>query len=110
MGTDRLEHGVLGAVALSRNHPSSAHQPSCQVVDDVAIEIGHHQDVKLVWVLHQLVNKTFRGCVWEANIMWDLHHNTHKCTHIYTDRQTGKHTQARRLLCMSADSCYRGMY
>src|SRR4029434_4560453 len=63
--------------------PGSAHQPGCQVVDDVAIEIGHHQHIKLVWVLHQLVNETSRGSMWESNTIWALAH-THTHTHTHT--------------------------
>lgn len=49
-----LEDGVLSAVALPGHHAGAAHQTSCQVVNDVPIEVRHHQDVELVGVLHQL--------------------------------------------------------
>lgn len=54
LDTHSLKHGVLGTIALSWDHSCPADQPSCQVVNDVAIEVGHHQHVKLVWVLDQL--------------------------------------------------------
>ena len=49
-----LEDNVLLSHILSRTYPSPAHQPRPNVSDDVAIEIGHHHDVKLVWFGHQL--------------------------------------------------------
>lgn len=50
----QLEHGVLGAVALARHDAGAAHQPRGQIVHDVPVQVGHHQHVELVGVLHQL--------------------------------------------------------
>lgn len=58
-----LEHGVLGAVALAGHDAGAAHQPRGQIVHDVPVEVGHHQHVKLVGILHQLG--------WEGDWEWD---------------------------------------
>ena len=52
--THRLKHCVLCTVALTRDHTSSPNQAGSQIVNNVPIEIGHHQHVKLVRILHQL--------------------------------------------------------
>lgn len=64
----QLEHGVLGAVALAGHDAGAAHQPRGQVVHDVAVEVGHHQDVELVGILHQLAREWEREWGTEA---WD---------------------------------------
>jgi len=51
---DLFKNGHILAVAFPRNHSGTAHQPCCQVVHNVAIEIWHHHHIKLVWVGHQL--------------------------------------------------------
>lgn len=54
LGAHQLEDGVLGAVALPGHDAGAAHQPRRQVVHDVPVQVGHHQDVELVGILHQL--------------------------------------------------------
>jgi len=52
--THGLEHGVIGAVAFPGNDSGSSHQAGRQVIDDVPVQVGHHQHVELVRVLDQL--------------------------------------------------------
>lgn len=52
--THRLKNCILCTVALTRDHTSSPNQASSQIVNNVAIEIGHHKHIKLVGILHQL--------------------------------------------------------
>lgn len=52
--THRLKDCVLCTVALTGDHTSSPNQASSQIVDNVPIEIGHHQHIKLVRILYQL--------------------------------------------------------
>lgn len=52
--THSLKHSILCTVAFPRNNSCSSNQPCGQVIDDVTIEVGHDQHVKLVWVLDQL--------------------------------------------------------
>ena len=49
-----LKYCKVPGEVLSRHNPCPAHQTSCQVVYDVAIEIGCYHDVKLMWVGYQL--------------------------------------------------------
>lgn len=54
VGTHSLKHSVLRAVAFTGNNSCSSDQPCCQVINNVTIQVGHHQHVKLVRVLDQL--------------------------------------------------------
>lgn len=54
LDTNRFKHCIFGAVTLPWNYTSPTNQPSCQVINDVAIEIGHHKHIKLVWILYKL--------------------------------------------------------
>lgn len=52
-----LKHSVLCAVAFPRNNSCSSNQPCCQVINNVAIQVGHNQHIKLVRILDQLQQK-----------------------------------------------------
>lgn len=54
MKTHSLKHSILGTVAFTRNNSRSSNQPCCQVVNNVPIQVGHNQHVKLVRVLYEL--------------------------------------------------------
>lgn len=55
--TYRLKDRILCAIALTRDHTSSPNQAGSQIVNNVPVEIGHHQHIKLVRILHQLGGK-----------------------------------------------------
>lgn len=42
LDSNRFKHSIFCAVTLAWNYAGSAHQPSRQVIDDVAVEIRHH--------------------------------------------------------------------
>lgn len=52
--THSFKHSVLCTVALPWNYSSPSDQPCCQVINDVTVQVGHHQNVKLVGILDQL--------------------------------------------------------
>ena len=53
--THRLKdgHTVVPDVPAGRES-QPAHQPRPQVAQDVPVEVGHHQDIEIRGVLHQL--------------------------------------------------------
>lgn len=52
--TYSLKHSILCAVAFPGNNTCTSNQPSCQVIDDVAVEVGHYKNIELVGILDQL--------------------------------------------------------
>ena len=54
--THSLKHSILCTVAFPRNDSCSSNQSCRQVIDNVTIQVWHHQHIKLVWVLDQLRN------------------------------------------------------
>lgn len=56
-GTYSLKHSILCTVAFPGNNSCTSNQPSCQVINDVAIEVRHYKNIKLVWILDQLQQK-----------------------------------------------------
>lgn len=58
--THRLKDCIFCTIALTRDHTSSPNQASSQIVNNVPIEIGHHEHIKLVRILHQLEDERCR--------------------------------------------------
>lgn len=56
-GTYSLKHSILCTVAFPGNNSCTSNQTSCQVINDVAIEVRHYKNIKLVWILDQLQQK-----------------------------------------------------
>lgn len=52
--THGFKHSILRTVAFPWYHSRPSNQPCCQVVNDVSIQVGHHQNIKLVGILDQL--------------------------------------------------------
>ena len=49
----RLEDGAVGTDVGTRSHTQSPYQASTQVADDVAVQVGQHQDIEVIGVLDQ---------------------------------------------------------
>lgn len=72
METYSFKHRILCAVAFPRNNSCTTNQPCCQVINDVTIEVGHHQHIKLVWILDQLWQRLYRDYMGYCKIKYNL--------------------------------------
>lgn len=65
--THSFKHSILGTVAFPWNYSCPSNQPCCQVINDVTVQVGHHQNVKLVGILDQL-QQSRTGRTWD--VLW----------------------------------------
>lgn len=55
--THRLKHSIHVAIVGPSYQARAPNQPCADIVDNVTIEIGHHHDIELLRVGHQLQGK-----------------------------------------------------
>lgn len=68
LSTYRLKDDTLGAPGRASNNSSTTNKASSQVVDDVAVQVGHDADVKLTGVGNHL----HRAVVYDHGLELDL--------------------------------------
>lgn len=60
--THRLKHSIHVAIVGPSHQAWASNQPCTDVVNNVAIEIGHHHDIELLGPGHQLWSKEGAKC------------------------------------------------
>ena len=60
------------AVTFASNQTRSSDQTCGQVGNDIAVQVGHHQHVKLLWLGHQLHTRVVHDHALELNVGVEL--------------------------------------